>query len=195
MKYLFIIAMEKEAKEIIKHYNLNKIDNNYYKNGNIELLITGVSRNGVTSSLISLLCKQKLNLEKYTMINIGMSGSNNLNIGSVYLVNKSYGYHFDLTPFGMPLYESSYSPFQMDILKNEPLADCYTSDGFVLSTNIKNDALFDMELNSIITFPFKNKYSIKVVSDSLSDAAYNNFKFENKLPVIYDLVDKIMKKN
>lgn len=29
MKYLFVIAMQKEAGEIIKHYNLKKINKNY----------------------------------------------------------------------------------------------------------------------------------------------------------------------
>ena len=32
MKYLFVIAMKKEANDLINHYKLNKIDDNYYKN-------------------------------------------------------------------------------------------------------------------------------------------------------------------
>ena len=34
MKYLFIIAMKKEADDIINHYKLDKIDDNYYKKDN-----------------------------------------------------------------------------------------------------------------------------------------------------------------
>ncbi len=150
MEYLFVIAMKKEAKEIIKYYKLNKIDNNYYKRDNINLVITDISRNGVTSSLVSLLYKYKLDYKKYTMINVGMAGSNNLKVGSVFLIDKSYGYNFDLTPFGDPLYKAPYSPYKMDKIKGVKSVNCYTSDGFVLKTNIKEDALFDMELNSII---------------------------------------------
>lgn len=192
MKYLFVIAMEKEAKDIIKHYGLNKVDNNYYQLDNISLVVTDISRNGVTSSLVDLIYKHKLNYEDYTMINIGTTGSNNLPVGSVFLVDKSYGYNFDLTPFGDPLYQAPYSPYKMDEIKGVKKINCYTSDGFVLKTNIKDDALFDMELNSIITFPFKKKYSIKVVSDSLNNKTYSNFKFDNELPKVYAIIDQII---
>lgn len=192
MKYLFVIAMKKEAKEIIKHYDLKKIDNNYYLRDNISLVITDITRNGVTSSLINLLYEKKLNYKEYTMINIGMVGSNNLKINSVYLVDKSYGYNFDLTPFDEPLYNAPYSPYQMDLVDNINKVNCYTSDGFVLNTNIKDDAIFDMELNSIITFPFVKKYSIKVISDSLSNDEYNNFNFDKSLPKIYEILDDII---
>lgn len=192
MKYLFVIAMQKEANEIINHYKLDKIDNNYYKNNNINLIITDITRNGITSSLINLLYKYKLNYKDYIMINIGMVGSNNLPVGNVYLVNKSYGYNFDLTPFNDPLYSAPYSPFKMDEIKNIKKVDCYTSDGFVLNTNIKKDALFDMELNSIITFPFKRKYSIKIVSDTLNKEAYNNFNLNDALLEVYEIIDQII---
>lgn len=192
MKYLFVIAMEKEAKDVIKHYGLNKIDDNYYGINNIELVITDITRNGVTSSLINLLYKHNLDYRNYTMINIGMAGSNNLEIGSVHLVNRSYGYNFDLTPFGDPLYKAPYSPFKLNTLKCISLKDCYTSDGFVLETNIKEDALFDMELNGIITFPFNKKYSIKIVSDSLNNKTYESFNLNEVLPKVYELINKIM---
>jgi len=192
MKYLFVIAMQKEAKEIINHYNLNTISKNYYKKDNIELIITDISRNGITSSLVNLLYKYKLDYKNYTMINIGMCGSNNLSINNVYLVDQSYGYNFDLTPFGDPLYHAPYSPYKMDIMEGIKAVNCYTSDGFVLQTNIKEDALFDMELNSIVTFPFKKKYAVKVVSDSLNNNEYNEFNFDKSLPKIYEIIDKIM---
>ena len=192
MKYLFVIALEKEAKIIKEHYNLVEITNNYYKKDNIELIITDISRNGITGSLINLLYDYDIDYRNYTMINVGMVGSNNLRINDVYMVNNSYGYNFDLTPFGDPLYKAPYSPYKMDILENEKLADCYTSDSFVTSTDIKTDALFDMELNSIVTFPFKKKYSIKVISDSLNDKEFNEFKFDKSLPKIYEIVNKII---
>ena len=192
MKYLFVIAMKKEAKSIIKHYNLEKIDDNYYKKDNIELIITEVSRNGITSELVNLLYKYNLDYRDYIMINVGVAGSNNLKINDVYMVNKSYGYNFDLTPFDKPLYECILSPYQMDTLDEFKKVNCYTSDGFVLKTDIKEDALFDMELNMIITFPFKKKYSIKVVSDSLSNHEYGNFNFDKDLDKVFRITDKII---
>lgn len=195
MKYLFIIALEKEAKVIANHYNLNKIDDNYYKKDNIELLITDISRNGITSSLIDYIYKYNINIKDYTMINFGMVGSNNLKINDVYMVDKSYGYNFDLTLFDSPLYVAPYSPYQMDVIENIDKVNCYTSDSFVTSTNLKEDALFDMELNSIVTFPFKKKYSIKVISDSLSDKEFNKFEFDKSLNKIYEIIDKIIADN
>ena len=129
------------------------------------------------------------------MVNIGMVGSNNLNVGDVVIVNKSYGYNFDLTMFGAPLYTALYSPFNMDTISNNKLIPCYTSDSFVLSTDIKEASVFDMELNSIITFPFKKKYSIKIVSDSLDNKAYEFFDFDNYLHKVYNLIDEIIKEN
>lgn len=192
MKYLFVIAMEKEALEIIKNYKLEKVDNNYYSHDNIDLIITDISRNGITSSLINLLYKHKLNYSNYTMINVGMVGSNNLPVGSVVMANESLGYHFDLTPFGDPLYQAPNSPFKLNVIEGIKQAKCYTSDGFVLKTNIKDDVIFDMELNAIINFPFKKYYSIKIISDSLNNNEYNDFNFKDKIKEIFNIVDKIM---
>lgn len=48
-----------------------------------------------------------------------------------------------------------------------------------------------MKLNSIVTFPFKKKYAVKVVSDSLNNNEYNNFNFDKSLPKIYEIIDKM----
>lgn len=192
MKYLFVIAMQKESKEIIEHYNFKKVDENYYKSGNKELIITNISRNGITNSLVNLLYKYNLNYNDYTMINIGMVGSNNLPIGSIVGVDKSFGYHFDLTPFNDPLYHAPFSPFKMTEIKGLKQVNCYTSDGFVLKTDIKEEAIFDMELNAIVLFPFKKYYSIKIVSDSLNNHEYNNFNYHEKINEVFKIIDKIM---
>ncbi|MCI5733000.1 MAG: hypothetical protein MR296_03070 [Tenericutes bacterium] len=192
MKYLFVIAMKKEAGDIINHYKLDKIDDNYYKKDNLELIITDVSRNGITSALVNLIYKYNINYKDYTVINIGMVGSNNLKVGEVVMATKSLGYHFDLTPFGDPLYHALNSPFNLEKIDNIKEATCYTSDGFVLETNIKEDAIFDMELNAIVNFPFKKYYSIKVVSDSLNNKEYNNFNYKEALIKIIKVIDKII---
>ena len=38
----------------------------------------------------------------------------------------------------------------------------------------------------------KKKYSIKVVSDSLNNKTYSNFKFDNELPKVYAIIDQII---
>ncbi len=195
MKYLFVIAMEKEAQKIIKHYKLKKIDDNYYKNDNRELIVTDISRNGITSSLVNLIYKYNLNFKEYIMINIGMCGSNNLKVGETVLARQSFGYHFDLTSFGDPLYYSLNSPFKMNLIKNIKAVDCYTSDGFVLKTPIKEEAIFDMELNGIVNFPFKKYYSIKIVSDSLDNKEYKDFKYDDSLENVYKIIQEIINQN
>ena len=192
MKYLFIIAMEKEASDIIEHYKLNKINDNYYKRDNLELVITDVSRNGITSALVNLNCKYNINYKDYIAITIGMVGSNNLKVGEVVMATKSFGYHFNLTPFGDPLYHALNSPFNLEKVDGIKNVTCYTSDGFVLETNIKEDAIFDMELNAIVNFPFKKYYSIKVVSDSLNNNEYNKFNYKKALEEIIKVIDKII---
>lgn len=192
MKYLFIIAMEKEASNIIEHYKLNKIDDNYYKRDNLELVITDVSRNGITSALVNLNCKYNINYKDYIAINIGMVGSNNLKVGEVVMATKSFGYHFNLTSFGDPLYHALNSPFNLEKVDGIKNVTCYTSDGFVLKTDIKEDAIFDMELNAIVNFPFKKYYSIKVVSDSLNNNEYNKFNYKKALEEIIKVIDKII---
>lgn len=49
---------------------------------------------------------------------------------------------------------------------------CYTSNDFVLNTNINRSCVFDMELAYILALGFKNVESIKIVSDNLSLSQY-----------------------
>ena len=186
MNFLFVIAMEKEAKEITQYYDLKK-EGNIYKKNNIELVITNITRNGIVKSLIGIDTSDKI------IINVGFVGSNNINVGEVVQVDKSYGYHFDLTPFGDKLYHAPNSPYEVDKLNDLKSVDCYTSDGFVTSTNIKEDVIFDMELNSITLFPHKKLYSIKIVSDCLCALAYKDFDYDKAIKECIKYIDKIIK--
>jgi nucleoside phosphorylase len=183
---LFVIAMEKEANAIIKYYNLEKVKENYYEKNSIALIITGITRNGVVKSLIDCDTKDKI------IINLGLVGSNNLNIGDIVQVNNSLGYHFDLTPFGDPLYTAINSPYQLSKIDNLKCIDCYTSDGFVQKTNIKETCIFDMELNAITLFPHKKLHSIKIVSDTLSAKDYNTFNYDDAINNALLYIDKII---
>lgn len=186
MNILFVIAMEKEAKKIIEHYNLKK-EKNIYKNKNIELIMTDITRNGIIKSLINIDTTNKI------IINVGFVGSNNINIGEIVQVDKSYGYHFDLTPFGTPKYIAPNSPYEIDKIKDLKSIDCYTSDAFVTNTDIKKDAIFDMELNAITLFPHKKLYSIKIVSDNLNTKSYQEFHYDKAIKETIKYIDRIIK--
>ena len=187
MNILFVIAMQKEANKIIEHYNLKK-ENNIYKNKNISLIITDVGRNNVVTSLINIIPI----LKNTTIINIGFVGSNNLDIGEIIQIDKNYGYHFDLTPFGDKLYHTKNSPYQLNTIENLKKTDCYTSDGFVQQTNIKETCAFDMELNAIVQFPHKDIYSIKIVSDTLNAKKYSEFNYDKAIEQALEYSDKII---
>ena len=189
MNILFVIAMQKEANKIIEHYNLKKKTKNFYQNKNISLIITDVGRNNVTLSLLKL--QKEYNTENTIIINIGLVGSNNLNIGDIIEINNSFGYHFDLTPFGDKLYHTTNSPYKLNTL-NKTEINCYTSDGFVQKTDLKETCVFDMELNAITLFPHKKIHSIKIVSDTLSAEKYNEFDYDKSIKESLIISDKII---
>ncbi len=190
MNILFVIAMQKEANKIIEHYNLTKQKENFYQKENISLVITDVGRNNVTKTLLELL--NTYNMKDSIIINIGLAGSNNLNIGEIIEVNNNYGYHFDLTPFGDKLYHTTNSPYKLDTINELKQIDCYTSDGFVQQTNIKETCVFDMELNTITLFPHKKIHSIKIVSDTLDASRYNEFNYDESIKSSLIYSDKII---
>lgn len=190
MNILFVVAMQKEANKIIEHYNLKKQKENFYQKENISLIITDIGRNNVTINLLEL--TKTYNIKEAIIINIGLTGSNNLNIGEIVEINNSYGYHFDLTPFGDKLYHTTNSPFKLDTINELKLIDCYTSDGFVQETNIKETCVFDMELNAITLFPHKKIHSIKIVSDTLNANTYNEFNYDEAIQKSLIYSDKII---
>ena len=190
MNILIITAMQKEANKIIEYYNLIKQKENFYQKNNISLIITNVGRNNVTKSLIDLL--NIYSMKESIIINIGLVGSNNLKIGEIIQINNSYGYHFDLTPFGDKLYHTTNSPYKLNTIKELKQIDCYTSDGFVQQTNIKETCVFDMELNSITLFPHKKMHSIKIVSDTLNASIYNEFNYDKAIKNSIKYIDKII---
>ena len=193
MNILLVTAMQKEANEIIKNLKLEKINEKLYKKENITLIITGVTRNNVIKKLLEL-NNSKYNLKDAIVINIGLVGSNNLQIGEIVSVNKSYGYHFDLTPFDEKLYHAYNSPYKLNKINELKQVDCYTSDGFVLQTDIKETCIFDMELNAITLFPHKELYSIKIVSDTLSDKLYNEFNYDKAIKETIKYINIIIKR-
>lgn len=93
--------------------------------------------------------------------NFGYVGSNVLPIGTEVRVGESRLYHPNV------IYnEQEYT------LDKESTIKCFTSNDFVLETNIKKPCVFDMELAYICALGFKRVESIKIVSDNLSLKQY-----------------------
>lgn len=93
--------------------------------------------------------------------NFGYVGSNVLPIGTEVKVGESRLYHPNVI-YNEPEYT----------LDKESTIKCFTSNDFVLKTNIKKPCVFDMELAYILALGFKRVESIKIVSDNLSLKQY-----------------------
>lgn len=93
--------------------------------------------------------------------NFGYVGSNVLPIGTEVRVGESRLYHPNVI-YNEPEYT----------LDKESTIKCFTSNDFVLETNIKKPCVFDMELAYICALGFKRVESIKIVSDNLSLKQY-----------------------
>lgn len=102
--------------------------------------------------------KKLKRLPKWLKItNFGYVGSNVLPIGTEIRVGESRLYHPNVI-YNEPEYT----------LDKESTIKCFTSNDFVLKTNIKKPCVFDMELAYILALGFKRVESIKIVSDNLS---------------------------
>lgn len=97
--------------------------------------------------------------KKQDITNFGYVGSNNIPIGTEVKIGKCKLYH--------PNVEYNEPEFE---LKGD--ITCYTSNDFVLKTEIKEPVVFDMELAYILAMGFENVESIKIVSDNLSLKEY-----------------------
>lgn len=93
------------------------------------------------------------------IINFGYVGSNIIPIGTEIKVGVCKLYHPNVE-------------YEEPIYKLDGDITCYTSNDFVLETNIKEPVVFDMELAYILALGFKNVESIKIVSDNLSLSQY-----------------------
>lgn len=209
-KVLFVIAMEKEAKDIAKKLELNEIKNdkhnNYnskiYRKDNISLLITGIGKQQTAINLTQYLENNKENIPD-TIINIGYVGSTNTKIGAWVSVDKIYNYEWNIP--GEQRY--SIDGFKdnngiIKVIKNKQLKvlPCYSAESFVTSTDIKDDVIFDMELHSIYLvcqmYNIKELISLKKVSDNLSlEDYYNNIDMKKvmELESCLELLDNFVK--
>ena len=93
------------------------------------------------------------------IVNFGYVGSNVIPIGTEVRIGECKLYHPNVE------YEELTYKLDGDVT-------CYTSNDFVLSADIKEPVVFDMELAYILALGFKNVISIKIVSDNLSLKKY-----------------------
>ena len=94
------------------------------------------------------------------IINFGYVGSNIIPVGTEVEVNECCLYH--------PNVDYEEKTFKL----KDGWSKCYTSNDFVLKTDIKEPVVFDMELAYIMAMGFKRVKSIKIVSDNLSLKEY-----------------------
>ena len=172
---LFVIAMKKEATDIAEKLELEKINENIYRKYNISLIITGIGKQQTAINLTRYLenCEIKPDL----IINMGYVGSTNSKIGEWVNVSKSYNYEWKI-PGEQQYTVEEFNDDRIKTLENIKKLPCYSAESFVTHTDIKDDVLFDMELNSIYIICCMYKIdliSLKKVSDNLSlDDYYKN---------------------
>lgn len=171
---LFVIAMEKEAIEITKKLELEKVRDNVYRRDNITLLITGIGKQQTAINLTQYLenCEEKPD----TIINIGYAGSTSSKIGEWVNVSKSYNYEWNI-PGEQKHTVDGFDADVIKIIDNDEIkkAPCYSAECFVTSTDIKEDVIFDMELNSIYLICCMygiDLIALKKVSDNLNLVDY-----------------------
>lgn len=94
------------------------------------------------------------------IINIGYAGSNSIAKGTTCVIGACKHYHPNVD-YKEPWFKLKGGTYT-----------CYTSDDFVLHTDIKEPVVFDMELYAILSMGFTNVTAIKVISDNLSIHEY-----------------------
>lgn len=174
---LYICAMEKEAKQIVKKMKMIEIEKNLFENKDEgkRLLIIGIGKQLTAISLTQYLCN---NVKPDLIVNIGYAGSTDIPIGKWVNISRVYNYEWDIP--GEEKYVMLAGGSQkLETLDNEEIekVECYSSESFVTETDIEEHAAFDMELHSIALICDINNIplmSFKKISDNLSLGDYYN---------------------
>ena len=150
MRTYIVIATESERKIIndFNHMLPSKISG---------VIVTGVGGLNVIEKLKKLKKNSRI-------INIGYVGSNHWEVGTLLIVKRTSLYHPNVR-YESPIYELNTRGLDDNVT-------CFTSNDFVLRTNIKSAVVFDMELAFICSLGFKEVLSFKKVSDKLDYKQY-----------------------
>ena len=192
MNILLHCAMEKEGKQIADKLGLKSIDKNIYRFENRTLIITGIGKQKTAIEITKYL---ENNQKPDIIINIGYAGSTNQKIGSWVSISKVYNLEWNIPD--EEKYIMDVGNQELITAKNIKNLPCYSAEGFVTNTDIKEDVIFDMELHSlaIICDIYNIKLaSLKKISDNLSiKNYYENLELENvfELESCTDLIEDI----
>lgn len=182
---LYVLAMEKEAKDLAEKLNM-KQEGMIYTNGKEDLLIAGIGKQRTAISLTKYLMQQG---KPEKIINIGYAGSTDLRIGTWVCIKRSYNYEWDIP--GEEKYAMlDYGNQNLGLIPNIPQVDCYSAESFVTKTNLEGHIAFDMELHSIAIICDREKIpliSLKKISDNLSLEKY----YESTKKPIMELVSAL----
>ena len=165
-------AMKKEAVQIAEKLSLNKTDENLYKGENVSLIISGIGKQKTAIEVVKYL---ENNPKPDLIINIGYAGSSNEKVGTWVSISKSYNMEWEIP--GEEKYSMDVGNQDLVTIENLKKLPCYSAEGFVTKTDIKEDVIFDMELHSlaIICDMYKVELaSLKKVSDNLNIKDYYN---------------------
>ncbi len=193
---LFVIAMEKEAKQIAQKLEMKEISNNLFENKekNQRLIITGIGKQLTAINLTQYLSNQP---KPDLIINVGYAGSTDIPIGKWVNISRVYNYEWEIP--GEEKYVMLAGGSQkLELLKNSDveIVECYSSESFVTDTEIEEHVAFDMELHSISLICDLydiSLLSLKKISDNLSlKNYYNNLKKEDifELTSCLDFISK-----
>ena len=203
-KILFVIAMEKEAKDIAKELGLeekNTGNGKVFEKNNISLLISGIGKQQTAINLTKYIENNRENLPDI-IINVGYVGSTKSQIGSWVSVNKSYNYEwlipgeqkYEIEGYNKNLIKTINDVQEMRMngnIKKIKVLTCYSAESFVTLTNITDDVVFDMELHSIYMVCCMygiELISLKKVSDNLSlDDYYKNIDMKEVMELTSSL--------
>lgn len=195
MTRCFVFAMKEEAEATIKDFGFKKITNipfHIYKNENDYLLITTI---GIMNSASAVMwANENYDIDEY--YNLGLVGAVGkvIKVLDVVVIDKVYTANVDATGFGyklgqVPRMPEFHESNKLKFKHNYPVVDLCSSNMFINSKEMfdKNMGIlsnkikaFDMELAGVYTSLYKlnkNKYSIKIVSDVLSETD-NELQFD-----------------
>lgn len=126
---------------------LSLLGDRYVTNNTNVYIKTGVGASNVINALKNIDRSEHIH-------NIGYAGSNSIPIGTKVRVGKVSTYHPN-TSYDEPIYT-----LDGDV-------KCYTSNDFVLQTEIEEPCVFDMELAYICAMGFRKVTAEKIVSDNM----------------------------
>ena len=148
---MIIIAAKASELEILDEDVINDAD---------KIIITGVGGMNAVKKIL-----QAVDPSEEDALNVGYVGSNSIEVGKKVQISVACTHH----P-GVDFKEKPIVLDQFDITAGS--VPCYTSTDFVTQTNIKETAVFDMELAFIAGLNWHSLSAIKQVSDNLNLEQY-----------------------